>query len=250
MRTGRAFALRSMRWRSTRSAHRGNAPAETPALGGGEVRARQQPSGGRLRRAAVAHATVIFNIARPRRCHAALQPQELYKTQQYATAVYRSELSRGCKQLGYEMSAGTWTAEIRVTRASIWRRRVRGVRNHRNLAEQGRSGPEAAQIAAHKTREAKLDLTPEQVQAQHRAMAAEYGINHSGDRTSSATARVELQPEASQRVAQASVSYARERARSARPSSITDADARCAQHSMGARTSRRSRPSRAENRRA
>ena len=36
----------------------------------------------------------------------ALQPRELYKTQQYATAIYRSELAMRLKQLGYEIERG------------------------------------------------------------------------------------------------------------------------------------------------
>jgi len=36
----------------------------------------------------------------------ALQPRELYKTQQYATAVYRSELAVRIKALGYEIERG------------------------------------------------------------------------------------------------------------------------------------------------
>src|SRR6267154_5524959 len=36
----------------------------------------------------------------------ALQPRELYKSQQYATAVYRSELAHRLKELGYEIERG------------------------------------------------------------------------------------------------------------------------------------------------
>jgi len=36
----------------------------------------------------------------------ALQPQELYRTQQYATAMYRSELAVRLKELGYEIEHG------------------------------------------------------------------------------------------------------------------------------------------------
>ena len=51
--------------------------------------------------------TVIFNIAETADgTTRALQPQELYKTQQYATAVYRSELSARLQQLGYEIERG------------------------------------------------------------------------------------------------------------------------------------------------
>src|SRR5271166_3704790 len=36
----------------------------------------------------------------------ALQPRELYRSQQYATAVYRSELGLRLKELGYEVEQG------------------------------------------------------------------------------------------------------------------------------------------------
>ena len=159
--------------------------------------------------------TVIFNIAETADgTTRALQPQELYKTQQYATAVYRSELSARLQTLGYEIERGEHgQPEIKgYTREYLEASSPRRQQITENLAEQGRSGPEAAQIAAHKTREAKLDLTPEQVQAQHRAMAAEYG--HQPQRVIEEAQQrrgVELQPEESRRVAQASVSYARER---------------------------------------
>ena len=159
--------------------------------------------------------TVIFNIAETADgTTRALQPQELYKTQQYATAVYRSELSARLQSLGYEVERGEHgQPEIKgYTREYLEASSPRRQQITENLAEQGRSGPEAAQIAAHKTREAKLDLTPDEVQAQHRAMAAEYG--HQPQRVVEQAAQrrgVELQPEVSQRVAQAAVSYARER---------------------------------------
>jgi hypothetical protein len=159
--------------------------------------------------------TVIFNIAETADGNTrALQPQELYKTQQYATAVYRSELSARLQQLGYEIERGEHgQPEIKgYTREYMEASSPRRQQITEQLAEQGRTGPEAAQIAAHKTREAKLDLTPQQVQAQHRAMAAEYG--HQPQRVIEEAQRrpgVELQPEESQRVAQTAVSYARER---------------------------------------
>ena len=36
----------------------------------------------------------------------ALQPRELYKSQQFATGVYRSELALGVKDLGYDVERG------------------------------------------------------------------------------------------------------------------------------------------------
>ena len=43
------------------------------------------------------------------------------------------------------------------------------------MTEHGVSGAEAAQIAAHQTREKKLDLSREEVLAQHQAMAEKHG---------------------------------------------------------------------------
>jgi conjugative relaxase-like TrwC/TraI family protein len=159
--------------------------------------------------------TVIFNIAETADGNTrALQPQELYKTQQYATAVYRSELAARLQQLGYEIERGEHgQPEIKgYTREYLEASSPRRQQITEHLAESGRSGPEAAQIAAHQTREAKLDLNAAEVQAQHRAMAAAHG--HQPQHVIEEAQRqlgVELQPEQAQRVAQSSVTHARER---------------------------------------
>lgn len=50
---------------------------------------------------------VIFNMTETAEGQTrALQPQELYRTQQYATAVYRSELAARLQELGYEIERG------------------------------------------------------------------------------------------------------------------------------------------------
>ncbi len=87
----------------------------------------------------------------------ALQPRELYKTQQYATAVYRSELATRLKELGYEIERGkSGQPEIKgyseeYLAASSPRRQQ--IEEH--LAKENQRGADAAQIAAHKTRQAK-----------------------------------------------------------------------------------------------
>ena len=43
------------------------------------------------------------------------------------------------------------------------------------MEKTGHSGPEAAQIAAHSTRDRKQTLTPEEVLTAHKEMAAEFG---------------------------------------------------------------------------
>ena len=50
---------------------------------------------------------VVFNVTETADGNTrALQPQELYKTQQYATAVYRSELAARLQGMGYEIERG------------------------------------------------------------------------------------------------------------------------------------------------
>jgi conjugative relaxase-like TrwC/TraI family protein len=121
---------------------------------------------------------VIFNLTetadgtvRP------LQPRELYRSQQYATAVYRSELAARLTALGYEIERGrSGQPEIRgytleYLEASSPRRQQ--IENY--LAEADRQGASAAQIAAHHTREAKLDVSHEEMQRRHQDLADRFG---------------------------------------------------------------------------
>ena len=80
------------------------------------------------------------------------------------------------------------------------------------LAEQGRRGAGAAQIAADRTRDQKQALSVEKVRAQHQRLAQEHG-NQPQRVMAEASRRwgVELEPERSRRVADSAVSYARER---------------------------------------
>jgi conjugative relaxase-like TrwC/TraI family protein len=121
---------------------------------------------------------VFFNITeRENQETRSLQPRELYRSQQYATAVYRSELALHLKELGYEVEQGaSGQPEIKgyskeYIEASSPRRRE--IMEH--LEEQGARGAEAAEIAAHKTRDRKLDISHEEMQQRHQAMAREFG---------------------------------------------------------------------------
>ena len=121
---------------------------------------------------------VFFNITETEddKAHA-LQPQELYRTQQYATAVYRSELAARLKELGYEIERGKsgqpeiagYSAEY--LEASSPRRQQ--IEEH--LARERQRGAGAAQIAAHQTRERKQELSHEAMQERHREMAETFG---------------------------------------------------------------------------
>jgi conjugative relaxase-like TrwC/TraI family protein len=121
---------------------------------------------------------VIFNLTetadgtvRP------LQPRELYRTQQYATAVYRSELASRLTALGYEIERGrSGQPEIRgYTREYLDVSSPRRQQIEDYLAEADRQGAAAAQIAAHHTREAKLDVSHEEMQRRHQDLADQFG---------------------------------------------------------------------------
>src|SRR3989441_1282949 len=107
----------------------------------------------------------------------ALQPRELYKTQQYATAVYRSELAHRLKELGYEIERGESSQpEIKsYSKEYLEASSPRRQQIEEHLAKENQRGAGAAQIAAHQTREGKLELSHEEMQDRHKAMAAHFG---------------------------------------------------------------------------
>jgi conjugative relaxase-like TrwC/TraI family protein len=121
---------------------------------------------------------VFFNVTETEdgRAHA-VQPQELYRTQQYGTAVYQSELAWRLKELGYEIEAGKNGApEIRgYSQEYLEASSPRSQQIKEHLAEQGVDGAGAAQIAAHRTRDAKLALSSDEMLARHRDMAEAFG---------------------------------------------------------------------------
>jgi conjugative relaxase-like TrwC/TraI family protein len=121
---------------------------------------------------------VFFNLTETDDGEAhALQPRELYKTQQYATAVYRSELAHRLKELGYEIERGESSQpEIKgYSREYLEASSPRRQQIEEHLAKENQRGAGAAQIAAHQTREGKLELSHEEMQDRHKAMAAQFG---------------------------------------------------------------------------
>jgi conjugative relaxase-like TrwC/TraI family protein len=126
---------------------------------------------------------VIFNMTeRENGQTRALQPHEMFVSQCFATAVYRSELALRLERLGYELERGKHgQPEIRgytkeYLEASSPRREQ--IKDH--LREQGIDGAAAAQIAAHHTRDRKELLAPEEVSQRHRELAAQHG--HQADK--------------------------------------------------------------------
>src|SRR5437867_2442213 len=134
--------------------------------------------------------TVVFNLTetadgdvRP------LQPRELYRTQRYATAVYRSELAARLTALGYEIERGrSGQPEIAgYSREYLDASSPRRQQIATYLAEAERAGAAAAQIAAHQTREAKLDVSHGDMQQRHRELAEQFGTSRRRSLTQSNT---------------------------------------------------------------
>jgi conjugative relaxase-like TrwC/TraI family protein len=112
----------------------------------------------------------------------ALQPHEMFVSQRYATAVYRSELALRLEKLGYELERGKHgQPEVKgYTKEYLEASSPRRERIKDHLREQGIDGAAAAQIAAHHTRDRKELLSPGEVLQRHRELAAQYG--HQADR--------------------------------------------------------------------
>jgi conjugative relaxase-like TrwC/TraI family protein len=126
---------------------------------------------------------VIFNITEcengePR----SLQPRSLFQSQQFATAIYQSELTYHLRQLGYEIERGRSGApEIRgYTQEYLDASSPRSQQIREYLERIGHNSKEAAEIAAHSTRDRKEILSPRQVLEAHRRLAAEFGNQPDG----------------------------------------------------------------------
>jgi conjugative relaxase-like TrwC/TraI family protein len=160
---------------------------------------------------------VIFNMTvREDGSVRAIQPKSYFDSQQFTTAVYQAELTYQLRNLGYQIEAGKSGApEIKgysqeyLDASSPRRKQIEEA-----LARSGFSGPEAAQIAAHNTRDKKQIHSREEVMAAHRQIAAEYGnqadrVVREANERAHTQAQDRLQDGAQR--AQEAVSYARER---------------------------------------
>ncbi len=161
---------------------------------------------------------VIFNMTeREDGSFRALQPQGLFDSQQFATAVYQSELMYRLRNLGYEIEAGRSGApEIKgYSQEYLDASSPRSQQIREYLEKSGYQGPEAAQIAAHSTRDKKAIHTPAEVLDAHRQVSAAFG-NQADTVVSEARQRVrshaeERSPEIPQLRVSEAVTYARDR---------------------------------------
>jgi conjugative relaxase-like TrwC/TraI family protein len=161
---------------------------------------------------------VIFNVTeRADGTTRALQERSFFESQQFATAVYQSELTFQLHELGYEIAPGRSGApEIKgysqeyLDASSQRQNQILAHMQQNNL-----SGYEAAEIAAHATRDKKQIQSPAEVLAAHRKLASEFG-NQPNQVVAAARERaekkyVERAPDKTQKAAQEAVTFARER---------------------------------------
>ena len=155
---------------------------------------------------------VIFNITERENSQTrSLQPHQIFVSQRYVTAVYRSELALRLEKLGYELERGKYgQPEIKgytneYLEASSPRREQ--IKDH--LREQGIDGAAAAQIAAHHTRDRKELLSQEEVLRRHRELAAQYG-NQADRVVAQARAHGQYQAREPEVSAQRAVTWARD----------------------------------------
>ncbi len=161
---------------------------------------------------------MIFNVTeRAAGITRALQERSFFESQQFATAIYQSELTFQLRALGYEIEAGRSGApEIKgYSQAYLDASSQRQNQILEHMRQNGLSGFEAAEISAHATRDKKQMQSPAEVLRAHRKLAAEFGnqpdrvvaeaLQRSHEKT------VDHIPEKTRQAAQGAVTSARER---------------------------------------
>ena len=108
-----------------------------------------------------------------------LDPVEIYRSQAFATAVYRSELAREVRNLGYRIDVtgadGRWELEG-YTREQVMAFSRRRQDIEEEMERRGVNGAAAAQNIAHQSRLSKDVRSEDQLRAEWQARARHYGI--------------------------------------------------------------------------
>ena len=158
---------------------------------------------------------VFFNLTETQNGESrALQPRELYRSQQYATAIYRSELALRLRGNGYDIERGkSGQPEIKgYTREYLDASSPRSQQIQAYLNKQGVRGAGAAQIAAYQTRNDKLPaITRAEVQQKHRDVAAQFGQQPEQVIRAVHDRRVEQEPPQKRHHLESALTYAQEK---------------------------------------
>ncbi len=120
------------------------------------------------------HVVIANMTLRPDGMWRSLDPVEIYRSQSFATAVYRSELGREVQALGYRISVtaadGRWELQG-YTREQVMAFSRRRQDIEALLNRQNSTGAAAAQIAAHQSRLAKEKRNENELRAEWKARA-------------------------------------------------------------------------------
>ena len=115
------------------------------------------------------HVVIANMTLRPDGRWRSLDPIEIYRSQSFATAVYRSELGREVQALGYRISVtaadGRWELQ-EYTREQVMAFSRRRQDIEALLSRQNSTGAAAAQIAAHQSRLAKESRNENELRAE------------------------------------------------------------------------------------
>jgi conjugative relaxase-like TrwC/TraI family protein len=126
------------------------------------------------------HVVIANMTLRPDGLWRGLDPVEIYRSQSFATAVYRSELAREAGMLGYAIDVtgadGRWELQG-YTREQVMAFSRRRQDIEEALTRRGLSGAAAAQNIAHQSRLSKDHRSEAELRAEWRVRALEYGIN-------------------------------------------------------------------------
>ncbi len=126
------------------------------------------------------HVVVANMTLRPDGLWRGLDPVEIYRSQSFATAVYRSELAREAQSLGYAIEVtgtdGRWELQG-YTREQVMAFSRRRQDIEERLARRNLNGAAAAQNIAHQSRLSKDHRGEAELRAEWRVRAREYGIN-------------------------------------------------------------------------
>jgi len=161
---------------------------------------------------------VIFNVTeRADGTTRALQERGFFESQQFATAVYQSELTFRLRELGYEIEPGRSGApDIKgYSQEYLDASSQRQNQILEHMKQNGLAGYEAAEISAHATRDKKQIQSPTEVLSAHRRLASEFGnqpdhvVAEARERSRERT--MEHAPEKTQQAAREAVTFARER---------------------------------------
>ncbi len=121
---------------------------------------------------------VVFNLTEEITGQArSLQSKAIFEAQSFGTAVYRAEMARGLKELGYSVTQNEKGApEIQgFTKEYLAAESLRSVSIKERLEQLGLTGRRAEEIIAHQDRGEKLSLTKEEMRALHRAHGEQFG---------------------------------------------------------------------------